>query len=132
MACVSSDVRGEWEFVQSLTSRNPSVDQCRGPVVAVALPPYRVFVLEHIFSSRSASDLLWAGLDEDLEPRFHFLLCAAHWLDLAALCVLRAHQCDHEDWAEEGDQIVRDVCRVVKWDTREIANMFAWQRERLT
>lgn len=132
MTCLPSETRGELEFVQALISRDSGIGQCRGPLLRIAFRPFRVFALEHCMDSEVASDVLWDGFCGDGRDGVQFELCGAHWMDLAALCQMRALQYHRADWTAEGEQLLRDVCRTAGWDAKEILNMLVWQRERLT
>lgn len=130
MACLPTETRGELEFVQALHDREAG--RCRGPLLRLGFWPYRIFVLEHILDSQEASDILWDGFREDGCVGVHFELCGAHWLDLATLCAVRSRQYRRKDWVGEAEILMREICQSAQWDVREMANMFAWQRQRLT
>lgn len=136
MACTPTHDLTELDFVLSLTTRTKEIGECRGPVLDLGLWNWRALTLEHIFDSPAASDILWAGMHEDrLRKRLgfiHFSLCAAHWVDLACLCWMRSRQYRDADFKAEADQLLRDTCEAAGWDEKEIGNMFAWQRARLT
>lgn len=132
MACLPTQDHRELEFVSSLSSRDPEIGECRGPLLQLAFWPTKVFVLEHIFNSQAASDTLWEGFCGDRCVGVHFELCGAHWLDLAALVGLRAAQYRRSDWTGEAHNLLAEICHAASWDPKEIANMFAWQRQKLT
>lgn len=132
MACLPTHTPGELEFVHALVARRCPVAECCGPLLRIAFWPYRVFVLEHLMDSPDASDLLWDGFMSDGAVGIHFELCGAHWMDLVAVCQLRAAQYRRSDWGGQADQLLVDVCTTAGWDPKEILNMMAWQRERLT
>ena len=88
--------------------------------------------METIFASQAAVDLLWSEHHDDISHGVHFTLCAAHWLDLAALMWMRSRQADRADWHAESDHLLRDLCTAAGWDAKEIVNMFAWQHSQLT
>lgn len=141
MACTPTHDRTELDFVLSLATRTKEIGECRGPLLALALWNWRAVSLEHIFDSAAASDVLWSGMQEDLPPpvpapkalgTIQFSLCAAHWIDLACLCWMRSRQYRRSDWKSEADQLLHDTCVAAGWDEKEIVNMFAWQRARLT
>lgn len=132
MTCTASKADDELEFVVSLHTRSRAVGECRGPLLTIEVSPWRVFSLEQIFDSQAATDVLWDG---HLSFEIHgtaFKLCAAHWLDLAALVWMRSRQQRRADWHAEADQLLRDVCIAARWDPKEIVNMFQWQATRLT
>lgn len=132
MACLPTEVSDELDFIHALMRRTSSFSQCCGPLLRIAFWPYRVFVLEHVLNSQQASDMLWDGFLEDGCVGVHFELCGAHWMDLAGLCQFRARQYRRDDWSTEAEQLLRDICVTARWDPKEILNMIAWQRERLT
>lgn len=132
MACRDTETTDELSFVQALHTRNREVGECRGPLLRLGLWSWRVFSLEQIFDSQAANDVLWAGMHEDGQLGIHFSLCAAHWMDLAALCWMRAQQHRRSDWHEEANQLLSEICVTAGWDVKEIVNMFAWQQARLT
>lgn len=132
MACLPTKTSGELEFVHAMCTRTRPFAECRGPLLRVVLWPFRVFTLEHIFDLQQASDTLWDGYCEDSPAGVLFELCGAHWIDLVTLCGLRARLCKRPDWNSEARHLLDDVCAAAAWDVKEIANMFAWQRERLT
>jgi hypothetical protein len=141
MACTPTHDLSELDFVLSLATRTKEIGECRGPVLTLSLWNYRALSLEHIFDSAAASDVLWSGMQEDHLPvaeglqapgTIHFSLCAAHWVDLACLCWMRSRQYRRGDWKLEADQLLHDTCVAAGWDEKEIVNMFAWQRARLT
>lgn len=130
MACLPSQTCNELEFVSALLSR--AHGQCRGPLMRFAFGPYRVFALEHIMDSAVASDVLWDGFQGEGPDGVHFELCAAHWVDLAALCELRSLQYRRVDWHETAESLMDKLCASAGWDPKEISNMIAWKSERLT
>lgn len=132
MPCTPTETKGELEFVQALLTRSRVEGQCRGPLLRLAMWSWRVLTLEQIFDSPAASDVLWQGVHDDGIMGIHFSLCAAHWLDLACLCWMRAHTQDRADFNAEAEQLLRDVCDTAGWDAKEIVNMFAWRHARLT
>lgn len=132
MTCLPTEACDELSFVRAVSARSPQVDQCAGPSLRISFWPYRVFILEHILASKEASDILWDGFREDDQHGVHFELCAGHWMDLATVCGLRARQYRRADWADQAQILLGQVCTVAGWDAKEIANMFAWQRLRLT
>lgn len=146
MACTPTHDRTELDFVLSLATRTKEIGECRGPLLTLALWNWRAVSLEHIFDSAAASDVLWSGMQEQglsstkgFGPAkgfgsgiIHFSLCAAHWVDLACLCWMRSRQYQRSDWKTEADQLLHDTCVAAGWDEKEIVNMFAWQRARLT
>lgn len=132
MACLPTEVRDELEFVHAMCGRSPDQGECRGPLLRLVFWPYRLFVLENILDCQSASDLLWDGFSGDRPQGVHFELCAAHWMDLVILCALQARRYRRQDWLNEAQHLLDGVCSTAGWDPKEIANMFAWQRERLT
>jgi hypothetical protein len=146
MVCTPTHDLTELDFVLSLTTRTKEIGECRGPLLELALWNWRALTLEHIFDSPAASDILWAGMQEQdisvtkgFRPAkkfgsgiIHFSLCAAHWVDLACLCWMRSRQHRDPEFKAEADQLLRDTCEAAGWDEKEIGNMFAWQRARLT
>src|ERR1044072_4945472 len=131
MACVLTADRSELEFVRGLTRRAGPGD-CLGPLVRLLLCPERVFLLERIFDSQAASDTLWSGYRQDTGQTLEFVLCAAHWLDLACFVWARGFQHRRRDVAQDAKDLLQAVCFGAQWDAKEIVNMFAWQRARLT
>lgn len=133
MACTATpEVISELQFVLALHTRSREIGECRGPVLGLELPPVRCLTLEQIFDSKVAMDVLWAGHRSDQLYGSTFSLCAAHWLDLAALMWMRAQQQRRVDFYDEADTLLRDVCALAGWDPKEIVNMFSWQYTRLT
>ena len=132
MPCTAKEAATELEFVQQLCARRPHVNECCGPLLTIAFPTTGVFVLEHILDSGAASDLLWDGFLPDRHVDVYFRLCAGHWIDLTGLCVWRAKQFARSDWHGIAENLMNEVCQAASWDAKEIANMFAWQRLRLT
>lgn len=130
MACVSTGPLTELEFVKALNLRNHG--SCAGPVVRLTLQPWRVFLFERVFDSPIASDVLWSGFEGDTAHGPEFGLCAAHWIDLACLAWARALERYRVDWVRAAEQLLQDLCISAQWDPKEIVNMFAWQRARLT
>lgn len=132
MSCATSGSANELQFVLSLYTRTKEAGECRGPVLIVEMSAWRVFTLEQIFDSQVATDVLWGGFQEGEPYGTAFKLCAAHWIDLAALLWMRASQQRRADWHSEADQLLDDVCTAAHWDPKEIVNMFHWQDTRLT
>ena len=132
MTCTPTDAHTEMEFVHSLTTRSREVGECRGPLLRIALWSGRVVELQRIFHSRIADELLWSGVHPDGALGIHFSLCAAHWVDLAALCWVRARGQAKREWAVEALRLLRDVCQVAGWDAKELSNMLSWHGARLT
>lgn len=130
MACLPTPTHGELEFVHELVTRD--LGQCRGPLLRITFRPYRVSLLELIMNSTAASDVLWDGFQGESYHGLHFERCAAHWMDLAALCGLRAAQYRRVDWSTTADRFMENVCTTAGWDTKEIVNLIAWQGEKLT
>ncbi len=122
----------ELEFVQSLVTRDDTLEACKGPLLRLAFSPWRTLTLETAFDSPVATDLLWDGHHLDGILGVHFTLCAAHWIDLCALVWMRSRQQRRSDWHGEADQLLRDVCDTAGWDPKEIVNMFSWQHSQLT
>lgn len=135
MACLSEAYCTELGFVQALLGRS-SEGECKGPSVTLALATARVLYLERIFDSQIATDVLWSGYeergDDDLLYQVRFTLCAAHWFDLGAFAWARGYQKSRPDWINCGEELLQDLCREVAWDPKEIANLLAWRRTRLT
>lgn len=131
MACTSTDSMTELGFVHALNQRRSG--ECAGPIVQLTLWSWRVFQLERVFSSPAASDVLWSGFDGEADPYgLTFGLCCAHWIDLACLVWARALLRYRADWARAAEELLQDLCIGAHWDPKEIVNMFAWQRARLT
>lgn len=128
MSCTATPDSDELEFVRALHTRSKAEGQCRGPLLRLALLADRVFDLQHIFNSRSASELLWSGYQSDGCLGVHFILCGAHWLDLTCLVWMRGRQQDSVEYHLEADQLLRETCQAAGWDAKEIVNMFQWQR----
>lgn len=128
MACVTSGPLTELDFVKALLRRRRSHGACAGPRVNLVLEPGWVFILEQVFESRIASDVLWSGFIHDTAAGPLFGLCAAHWLDLACLGWARALQQHRYDWLQAAEHLLQDLCLSADWDAKEIVNMFAWQR----
>lgn len=132
MPCNSSTAMTEFEFVRVFQQPDKDARHCRGPVLAVHLSPERVFVLERVFDGSSASDLLWFGFRRDAGGCLVFELCAAHWFYLASYIYAVAVAGYRLDWAHLAEGLIHDLCVSASWDVKEIANMFAWRRARLT
>lgn len=132
MVCLPTETPTELEFIQALVRRRRVINECQGPLLRIAMWPYRVFLLESILDSSIASDMLWSGHCNDGCMGVHFELCGAHWMDLVILCEVRAFQYNRRDWQAEAEQLHIDVCRAGGWDPKEMLNMIMWQRERLT
>jgi hypothetical protein len=132
MACQSTGALGELDFAHSLLSRDHDLNDCTGSLIMMGFWSYQVFLLEHIFESKSASDLLWAGFTGDGADCVQFELCCAHWFDLAVLVELRAAQHRRKDWADQAARLFQCLCALAGWDAKELLNMVAWTRERLT
>lgn len=132
MSCTPTSTPTELDFVQALYSRLSTDYSCAGPLVHMSLWPWRVFTLERIFDNAEASDLLWSGFLSDGYVGVHFSLCAAHWMDLACLTWIRATQSGRPDSASEAQALAQDLCFSAGWDVKEIVNMLAWRRARLT
>lgn len=132
MVCVGTQACTELEFVHALLTRTrddpTSTGQCRGPLITIRLLPFRPFSLDRILGSKAAVALLWSGYEMGSE----FTLCAAHWLDLACLCWMRAQKEGRREWGQEAQDLLDDLCAAASWDPKEIVNMFMWQRARLT
>lgn len=131
MVCTPANSCTEWEFVASLPSR-ARWDDCRGPFVRLAFRPLRLQLLERIFASESASDVLWCGYTPGGITETRFTLCVAHWIDLATLVFARGRQLLRFDYEHKARELLGDVCTGAGWDPKEIANSLAWQRTRLT
>lgn len=132
MSCTATPDHDELNFVLALHTRTKDGSECRGPLLMLGLPPDKVLDFHKIFSSPSASELLWEGFSPEGVQLMRFTLCGAHWLDLACLIWMRAQQADDFEIHVEADQLLRQVCRTASWDAKEIVNMFQWQRARLT
>jgi hypothetical protein len=128
MGCEQGSKYSELNFVQAMARRDARKGECVGPLISLRFRPYRVFVLEHVLDSKEASDLLWDGFRDDPHEGVAFELCAAHWLELAAVVEIRASQYRREDWAFMGRTLALDLCESAQWDPKEIVNLFAWQR----
>lgn len=128
MGCEPGLRYSELDFVLAMGERDARKGECAGPVVPLRFWPYRVFVLEHVLDSKAASDLLWDGFRDDPYKGVAFELCAAHWLELAAVVEVRAAQYGRDDWAFMGRTLALDLCESAEWDPKEIVNLFAWQR----
>jgi hypothetical protein len=131
MACKPTNSLSELQFVQALLRRSCH-GECQGPALHLVLDPQRVFRLDRIMQSNVASDVLWSGFIADSAAGPEFALCAAHWFDLACLAWARAIQFNKLNWSAEAEDLLQDLCFVAQWDAKEIVNMFAWQRARLT
>lgn len=131
MACSPTDAATELDFVKALHTRTRDHGQCRGPLLTLFLWSWQLETLEHIFDSEPACDVLWGGFQPSLTTS-GFQLCAAHWFDLACLTWARALQHSRPDWSAQAEVLLKDLCDVAGWDAKEIVNMFAWQRARLT
>jgi len=133
MACLSTGDCNELEFVQALLHRSPD-GECTGPDVTLRLWIGQVTLLERIFDSQVASDVLWSGFVKRNDDTLclYFNLCAAHWFDLGAFAWARGYQKASSEWVLLAEDLLQDLCREVAWDAKEIANLFAWRRTRLT
>jgi hypothetical protein len=132
MACRQSTALSELEFVHALMGRDEELTQCKGAVIGIELWSYKVHVLEEIFDSQVASDLLWDGFTGDGGKVITFQLCCAHWFDLAVLIELRAAQHCEPAYHHVAAQLLMALCHEAGWDPKELLNMVAWSRERLT
>lgn len=132
MACVPTGAMDELGFAQALALRDQQIGQCRGQLIRMTFWSYKIFVLEQILDAEAASDVLWQGFVGDTTDGITFELCCAHWFDLAVLTELRAVQYQREDWFEASSRLFESLCSLVGWDAKELVNMVAWSRERLT
>lgn len=92
----------------------------------------RVLVIDDLFDSEGASEILWSGFHFDYGEGFEFRMCGGHWLDLICFMWVRAQQRSDTGWMLYAGDLLQDLCFVARWDVKEIVNMFAWQRSRLT
>lgn len=133
MACTADNpATNEFEFVRDVHTRTREFGECRGPLLRLSFSAWRLAVLEDAFESETAHELLWAGFHPEHADAMDFTVCAVHWMDLSCLVWLRARRFGRADWHAEADQLLRDACSAAGWDPKEIVNMFAWQRARLT
>jgi hypothetical protein len=130
MPCLSAEPCSELDFVRALQDRPEG--ECKGPSIVQTLWSGRVLLLERIFDSQIACDVLWSGYLVDRSDGLVFDLCAAHWFDLACFAWARSRQQSRRDWAWAAEELLQDLCHEAGWDAKEIVNMFAWQSTRLT
>jgi hypothetical protein len=127
MSCMNQPLITELDFVIALNRRGLR-EACTGPLVTIEMDYSRAFTIERICHSRIASRIFWGGLAVDTADQLTFVACAAHWLDLACLMWMRAAQQRRPDAQGEADQLLRDLCAPLRWDPKEIVNMFQWRR----
>lgn len=102
-------------------------------MVLLAFSAVRLHALEEAFQSQRASELLWGALVPRSDGDWlTFLLCAVHWMELASLIAVRAHQYLRGDWLSESSALLHEICDAAAWDPKEIANLLTWQRVQLT
>lgn len=130
MACVPTNAVSELEFVKSLPGRGDEI--CAGPRLRMAVAADQVWEMDRIFDSELAHEVLWSGFEHDSGVGLEFALCAAHWLDLIALFWVRSLQQGLRESEVQARVLLRDLCFIARWDAKEIVNMLAWQRLRLT
>lgn len=125
--CVGTGPQTEYEFVASLADRDADSPLiCRGPLVALVMDANRLALL------RSA--LHRPTIHAMVNPQRHpsgmcrVLLCAQHWLDVSYEATRSATRYERTDWLLLADAVLRSTCNAVSWDTKEIANLFRWQR----
>lgn len=132
MACLATPALSELDFAHELFRRDSTLSQCAGELITMTFWAYRVFMLEQILDSSTASDLLWDGFTGDGAESVQFELCCAHWFDLAVLAEMRAAQYRRRDWAQTAERLFLSLCKLARWDAKELLNMVTWSRERLT
>jgi hypothetical protein len=107
--------------------------RCAGPLIELSLWSWQVYQLERIFEgSQQYSDLLWSGFVTDRYVGICYQLCVAHWFDLVCKIGQLAYRFQRRDWAMQSGSLLSDLCYVVGWDLKEVANLISSLGARLT
>ncbi len=131
MGCTDASALTELEFVHEL--RGLALDACAGPLVTLPLVAYRLEIVEASLTHEWQHHKLWdAFLVRTDDDRMLFQLCVAHWMALAYIVRYAAVRVNDAHRFNESVTLERQVCQAVGWDVKEIHNMIAWQRVRLT
>ncbi len=128
MTCADAGRQSEYDYVRSTVGREP--DECRGPLLTLSFPGFRLNRLEESLPAE-AIGRLWDGF-RDGAGQITFTRCAAHWMDLSYQSGMNARMNARTDWFNEATQLLRMIFAAARWDGKEMSNLLAWQRVQLT
>lgn len=122
MNCIGIQGQSVLDFYLSLNSRS-SPEDCRGPLVYLDLiEPVMERVAQAAASAGKeylAYNLMIAPTEED---DIRCGSCAAHWIDISAVCVVIGRMMGREDIRLIGHGLINQMCDSLDWDGKELDN----------